>query len=136
MGKLLRVVNREQCIGCFSCMFSCSRTWFGAITLEKAAMRVKNYNGVEGVFSIRCCYGCEDPDCVKACPTQALTAKNGGGIQFTKEKCKNCGDCVKACAPKALQWDFENKVPIPCHQCGVCTQFCPNKVIEMCEISK
>ncbi len=131
MGKLLRVINREQCIGCFSCMYACSRTWFAQITPEKAALRVKNYAGIEGLFSIRVCYGCDDPDCARVCVPKALVPRKGGGIQFDLGKCKSCGDCVTACAPKALQWDPEKKVPIPCHQCGVCVQFCPNKVLDM-----
>lgn len=134
MAKLLRVVAREQCIGCYSCMFACSRTWFKALTVEKAALRVKNYSGAEGAFSIRPCYGCADPDCARACPTGALTPKKGGGVTFDAEKCTHCGLCVKGCISDALQWDHETSLPLVCRQCGVCTQFCPNGVIEMVEV--
>ncbi|MGM0599238.1 MAG: 4Fe-4S binding protein [Candidatus Rifleibacteriota bacterium] len=134
MAKLLRVVAREQCIGCYSCMYACSRTWFKALTVEKAALRVKNYPGSEGAFSIRPCYGCLDPDCARACPTDALTPKNGGGVEFNSEKCINCKKCVSACIANALQWDHETSMPIVCHQCGVCTRFCPNDVIKMIDI--
>ncbi len=133
MGKLLRVINREQCIGCYSCMYACSRTWFKAITAEKAALRVRNYAGMEGAFSIRPCYGCLVPDCAGACPTKALFAREGGGVQLDPAKCIHCGKCVKACVPKALQWDAEKRLPITCRHCGVCVQFCPNQVITMVE---
>ena len=131
MEKLLRVCQREQCIGCYSCMYSCSRVWSGAITPEKAALRVRNYSGVEGAFSIRACYGCDDPDCVKPCPTQAVTHRQGGGVQLDESKCIHCGKCISACVPKALQWDSEKKHPIPCRHCGICVVFCPNSVLEM-----
>ena len=134
MSKLLRVLNREQCIGCYSCMFACSRTWFQAITVEKAALRVKNYAGVEGAFSIRPCYGCLDPDCARACPTQALTPRTGGGVELNADACTNCGLCIEACVSNALQWDHETRRPIVCHQCGVCVQFCPNGVIGMVDV--
>ena len=130
-SKLLRVIQREQCIGCLSCMYSCSRAWFAALTLEKAALRIRNYAGVEGAFSIRVCYGCLDPDCAGACPTQALTLRPGGGVRFDPITCTSCGNCVKACVPKALQWDVEHKQPIVCRHCGICVQFCPNGVIGM-----
>ncbi|GAB4266884.1 MAG: 4Fe-4S binding protein [Candidatus Rifleibacteriota bacterium] len=136
MSKLLRVVAREQCIGCLSCMFACSRTWFKALTVEKAALRVKIYPGAEGAFSIRPCYGCFDPDCSRACPTGALTPRPGGGVKFVADKCNNCRLCVEACISNALQWDYETRMPIVCHQCGVCTRFCPNSVIEMVEIDQ
>ena len=130
-SKLLRVVQREQCIGCLSCMYSCSRAWFAALTVEKAALRVRNYAGVEGAFSLRVCYGCLDPDCSNVCQTKALTPRAGGGVQFNAKTCTNCGDCVKACVPKALQWDVEHKQPIVCRHCGICVQFCPNGVLGM-----
>ena len=135
MTKLLRVVAREQCIGCYSCMYACSRTWFQALTVEKAALRVKNYSGVEGAFSIRPCYGCENPDCASVCPTDALTPREGGGVKLDAEKCVHCNKCVQACVANALQWDYEARLPLVCHQCGVCANFCPNEVIKMVEIT-
>ena len=135
MSRLLRVAAREQCIGCYSCMYSCSRTWFKALTVEKAAMRVKNYVGVEGAFSIRICYGCFQPDCAVACPTSALTPRKGGGIEFNQEECVHCGECVKGCLAGALQWDSETDHPIVCRQCGICVKFCPNQVLAMSEVS-
>lgn len=136
MSKLLRVTAREQCIGCYSCMYACSRTWHKVISAEKAALRVKNYAGAEGAFSIRPCYGCLEPDCVRACPTEALTKRAGGGVKFDPSKCINCRKCVEACIANALQWDYETKMPLICHQCGVCTRFCPNDVIAMVEIDR
>lgn len=131
MAKLLRVVNREQCIGCYSCMYACSRTWAKAITVEKSAIRIRNYAGVEGAFSIRPCVGCDIPDCAAACPTAALTRRKFGGVQLDASKCISCGACIHGCSIKALQWDNEKSMPIVCHHCSVCTQFCPRDVIAM-----
>lgn len=133
MSKHLTVINREQCIGCFSCMFACSRTFHQAITTEKAALRVRIYSGAEGLFSIRTCKGCADPDCARACPTEALVPRAGGGVRLIEEKCIHCSKCVNACIIASLQWDREKKVPIPCRHCGICTKYCPNEVIGMIE---
>lgn len=133
MTKYLRVIDREKCIGCYSCMYACSRTWYKALTPEKAALRVRNYNGVEGAFSVKVCLACIDPDCARACPTTALTAKKTGGVSFAPEKCNNCGECVKACVAGALQWNHESAQPIICRHCGICVRFCPNEVIAMVE---
>ncbi|AKI96744.1 4Fe-4S dicluster domain-containing protein [Kosmotoga pacifica] len=134
MAKLMRVVNRDQCIGCFSCMYACSRTWQQAITVEKAALRVKNYPGVEGAFSVRICYGCNNPDCIVVCPTQALTKRKGGGVVFDSSKCIHCRKCIDACVPGALQWDTEFEIPIICHHCGICASYCPNSVLALVEV--
>jgi len=136
LPKLMRVVNREQCIGCYSCMSACSRTWENALTVEKSAMRVKNYPGVEGAFSVRICYGCIEPDCAAVCPSGALTPRDGGGVRFEKDRCINCGACVKACVPRALQWDLEELRPIVCHHCGICAAFCPNNVLALVEVER
>jgi Fe-S-cluster-containing dehydrogenase component len=134
--KLLRIVQREQCIGCFSCMMACARTWKNTIGVENAALRVRAYNGIEGAFSIRACYGCLDPDCARACPTSALSPRKGGGVSFDVTLCNHCGACITACVPSALQWDDDLKCPIVCHQCGVCVTFCPNSVLAMVDVGE
>ena len=131
--KYLRVVNRDQCIGCFSCMYACSRLVHNAAGSGKAALRVKAYTGVEGAFSIRVCARCEEPDCAAACPTGALTKVPGGGVRLKKERCISCMACVKACVIGALQWDEEEKRPLPCIHCGQCVKYCPNNVLALCE---
>jgi len=135
MPKKLVVINREQCIGCYSCMFACSRTWYLVVGIEKSAMRVKNYPGVEGAFSIRVCQACTDPECAQACPTGALVkSKRGFGVELIKEKCISCMKCTEACTVGALQWDEETKMPLPCFHCSVCVNYCPTGVLRMEEV--
>lgn len=136
MSKLIKVVNRDQCIGCFSCAFACARTWQHAITPDKADIIVRRYPGTEGAFSIRVCYGCLDPDCARACPTEALVPREGGGVVFDITKCIHCESkpCVEACIPKALPWDIDTKQPLVCVHCGVCANFCPNDVLRLVEV--
>lgn len=129
MPKIMKVLQREQCVGCYCCMYACSRYWENSITVEKSAMIVHNYHGIEGAFSIRLCYACLDPDCSNACPTEALIPRAGGGVVLKEGLCLHCMKCIEACVPKALQWDKQKKIPIPCKHCGICALFCPNKVL-------
>lgn len=131
--KFLKVVNRDQCIGCFSCMYACSRMLRAHGGTEKAALRVRSYAGVEGAFSVRVCAGCEEPDCVAACPKGALAVTSGNRLQLKRELCVNCRRCVKGCKISALQWDLEEKLPIPCIHCGLCIKYCPNGVFALTE---
>ena len=94
-------------------------------------MRVREYSGVEGAFSIRVCARCEEPDCASACPTGALKVAPGGGVLLDRGKCIHCGACIAACAISALQWDEEERSPIPCIHCGQCVRFCPNGVLAL-----
>ena len=136
MRKKMRIINRERCIGCFSCMYACSRTFHGVSTTEKSAMRVRAYAGTEGAFSIRICVGCIDPDCLNACPAGALEPLKGGGVKLIKEKCVRCKKCVKACTLQAMQWDMVNCHPLPCIHCDICATFCPNDVISLVELKE
>ena len=130
--KVLKVTARDQCIGCYSCMYACARLLRRNASSAKAAMRVASYIGAEGAFSVRVCVRCEDPDCARVCPSGAVKTANGGGVRFTDKKlCTSCKSCVNACIIHALQWDEELSYPLPCVQCGQCTKFCPNDVFRL-----
>lgn len=133
MNRHLNVIARDQCIGCLSCMFACSRTWHEALTTSKAALRVRSYSGSDSSFSIRTCKACVNPECVAACPTGALSQKKNGGLQLDVEKCISCKTCVESCLIDGLAWDEEFSRPLPCAQCGACIRYCPNQVIAMSE---
>jgi Fe-S-cluster-containing dehydrogenase component len=48
--------------------------------------------------SYRCCYHCENPNCVEACPTGAMTKRETDGIVFVqKDLCIGCKACIEAC---------------------------------------
>ena len=131
--KVLKVVDRDHCIGCFSCMYACSRILRRHGGTNKAALRIRNYTGVEGAFSLRVCSRCETPDCVAVCSQNALFTARGGGVRLKADLCNHCRKCVRACGIAALQWDEAGKQPIPCIQCGQCVKYCPNGVLALVE---
>ncbi len=53
---------------------------------------------------------------------------------------KKCKTCVKTCPTSCLQWDEDNKIPVPtspmkmnpaCLGCGNCETVCPEKAIRL-----
>jgi Fe-S-cluster-containing dehydrogenase component len=123
------VADIERCIGCYSCMFACSRLSFGVVGLAKSAIQVKSAGGIERGFVVVVCRACVDPPCAKSCPTGALTPRPGGGVTFDESKCIGCKSCHEACIVGAVVWDEERNAPIICRYCGFCTKFCPHNVI-------
>jgi len=133
MRRRLKVAHPERCIGCLGCMFACSRTRTGTVSLDRSAIKVQTQGGIEGDFRIVVCRACQDPPCVRACPTGALEKKPDGKVVFHKDLCNACGKCQEACLIGAISSGKEG-LPIKCIHCGACAKFCPHGVLEMEEV--
>ncbi len=114
-------------------MLACSRTNADAISLIDSAIEVKTTGGIEGGMEIIVCHSCIKPPCANACPTGALTPRNGGGIILDRSICDSCGNCIDACLPRAIHFN-RDKMPITCVYCGMCARFCSHDVLELRKI--
>jgi pyruvate ferredoxin oxidoreductase delta subunit len=47
--------------------------------------------------------------CVPVCPDTSIPVKDGKRLDFDFFLCKGCGICFKACHPKAITWEKEEK---------------------------
>lgn len=130
--KNIMVVDTERCVGCQLCMFACNRR-YGAGGLAKSAIRVRSTGGVERGFAVIVCRACPDPPCLKVCPVDALSPREGGGVLLDSSKCIGCGSCMEACQIGAIFWDSERNKPDICVHCGYCVSYCPHEVLEMRE---
>ena len=129
----VRVVRPERCIGCFSCVFACSRELYGTTSASKTAVFVRA-SSVGNRFDVVICRACKDPPCARVCPEGALKVRQGGGILLDPSKCIGCGHCVEACDIGAIRLDPETSKAIICVYCGYCADFCPHGVIALEEV--
>lgn len=83
--------------------------------------------------------------CVTACPSRIIARGDGGYpvVDFSRGECTFCGDCGRACAPKALDrdavagaapWALAPQVGASClaaHDvvCRTCGDTCPTRAI-------
>lgn len=132
MPQILQIEDRRKCIGCLSCRQACARLR-GDFSVANSALDVKTSGGLSSEFIINICRACNEPACMEACPVEALTKRNGGGVVFHKDKCTNCGACLKNCSISAIRMDSEN-YPIICNHCGYCTKYCPHRCISVREV--
>ncbi len=155
------------CIGCRSCEVACKRLnnmpadinsplemekevsgiWDTGDLSETTLNKIQAYrNGtgetkdqvVDGFgFMKRACMHCIDPDCVSACPVQALRKQTDTGIvTYNKDACIGCRYCQVACPYNIPKFQYDEAFPEikKCQMCshiqaegGIpgCCEFCP-----------
>lgn len=132
-------VNEKWCLGCHLCEYYCAFANSGQDNMAKALKdivinpRIKIEEAGNISFAVACRH-CDNPLCVKACITGALTKKDGI-ISIDPNRCVGCYTCVMIC-PYGAVMPSENGVAQKCELCaknanGVpsCVSGCPNNAI-------
>lgn len=136
MPKVMRASGMKKCIGCFTCMLTCSAFNQHDHSISKSAIKVATRGGMSSSFQATVCLACtETRACAEACPSGALADRPGGGVILNKELCIGCRKCQSACIADAVNFDEENHLPIICKHCSVCTRFCPHNCLVMEEVN-
>ncbi len=135
MPKVLRAPAMNKCLGCFTCMTTCAAVNQKSHSLPKAALKIRTTGGIDTKYVAFICMGCKAAACREACPSGALTAREGGGVVLDPEKCIGCRQCEQACIAGAINFDQKNGKPIICRQCGICARFCPHDCLAMTEVT-
>ena len=131
MPKVLRTHEMSKCIGCFTCMSVCAAFNHRDHSLKKSCIHVKTSGGLEGRLVSSVCLACRKAACEEHCPTGALSARPGGGVNLRKELCIGCRRCAAACTVQAVSYDEDTGKPIICRHCGICAQYCPHNCLTM-----
>lgn len=131
MSKIL-MISPEKCIGCRTCELVCSFTKINAFNPKNSKVSVFTYD--EAAVSVpMMCMQCEDPSCMRVCPTDAITKTADGLVAIDERKCIGCKMCVSACPLGNITFNtYEGKV-VKCNLCEgdpKCAQYCPSGAIE------
>lgn len=135
----------ERCVGCHTCELACAmaHSQYGeiqemAIKGEKPGYRIN----VES-FKMRPvpvnCQQCEEPACVYACPTGAVSRlSQGKPVLVDDEKCIGCSMCVQACPFGMMTMKATGSTAMKCDLCierlavgkkPACVDSCPTKAL-------
>ncbi|MEI6838702.1 MAG: formate dehydrogenase subunit beta [Alcaligenaceae bacterium] len=122
-----KLIDISSCIGCKACQVACMEwnetrpvigdtdgTYNNPVELGANAWTVMKFNeienaqgGIDWLIRKDGCMHCEDPGCLKACPSPGAIVKLDNGIvDFNSDKCIGCGYCVAGCpfdVPKISQ---------------------------------
>lgn len=118
-------LDLSRCIGCRRCVYACVQEnnqsrkpqiqWIRVLRLENGSMDLEEsehyYEGgmvpKEGHYTIPIqCQQCENPPCVKVCPTKATWQEPDGIVVIDYNWCIGCRYCMAACPYWARRFNF------------------------------
>ena len=134
------MVDLGRCIGCKTCIVAC-RNFKELVNHEKAMPnKMPYYLRVEsertGTFPeiaidswVLPCQHCGNPECIQACPEEAIIKNENGVVIIDQEKCTGCQECVEACPYQVIQFDEERE---KAHKCDLCWEYIQIGKIPVC----
>jgi tetrathionate reductase subunit B len=134
------VIDSRKCIDCKACVVACraennvplghSRNW---INEEHRGVFPK----LLAAFEPEQCHHCEDPACVRVCPTGASWQRPDGIVAIKESECIGCRYCIIACPYGARFFREDRGIVEKCDLCAhrlergdlpACVETCPSKV--------
>lgn len=123
MTKYGMVINVDQCIGCFACAMACKMQnnvpmgmMWNRVLSEGADVVdgvIGAYPNVTRTYRPIACQHCENPACMKVCPTGATYKDELGRVEVDYDKCIGCRMCMAACPYGARSFNWEDPVRQP-----------------------
>lgn len=123
MTKFGMAINLHRCIGCQACSLGCKgqnavpmgMLWNRVIVedVDKIDGTVGIYPNVSRHYLPILCQHCEDPACMKVCPTGATYKDDKGRVEIDYEKCIGCRMCMAACPYNVRSFNWDDPVRDP-----------------------
>ncbi|MBL7203651.1 MAG: 4Fe-4S binding protein [Desulfobacteraceae bacterium] len=121
MKKYALVIDHEACWGCKTCEVACKQENGAADGIKLIYVSEDGPKMVDGepyfVFQVNVCRHCDDPDCIDACPEEAITKRKDGIVVMDYEQCTGCELCIEACPYNAISFDADKDVAQKCNLC-------------------
>lgn len=127
------ICDPEKCTGCRICEYACAGYQDNSLNLRHSRMKVVRMEPITNIAMS--CVNCDDPDCVKGCPLQAIVYDEKEGIIVVDEKlCDGCGLCIERCKFGSLTLALRDKNVFVCDYCKDydsprCVEFCPKDAL-------
>ena len=160
-GEVAKLIDVSKCIGCKACQTACMewndlRDEIGTCAAgvydnptdltdqSWTVMRFTEYENeatgnLEWLIRKDGCMHCEDPGCLKACPSPgAIVQYSNGIVDFQQDQCVGCGYCVTGCPFNIPRISKKDHKAYKCTLCSdrvavgqepACVKTCPTGAI-------
>jgi phenylacetyl-CoA:acceptor oxidoreductase 27-kDa subunit len=113
--KASMFVDLAKCIGCDACSVACKienatpgNIWWAPVIHTE----IGKFPRARISFLPTLCMHCENPPCMKSCPTKAITQTADGIVLINEDRCTGSRACISACPYEAITvWEKENETP-------------------------
>lgn len=150
MSQLAFYFDSTRCTGCRTCEIACKDYW--DLGDDIAYRHIYDYE--EGTWDVEgdvviptviayhasvACNHCDDPACIRACPTGAMHKNpDNGVVSVNPDVCIGCGYCHMACPYNAPKVDRARGHSVKCDFCQdrvaegknpICVDACPLRAL-------
>lgn len=148
--------DSASCSGCKACQIACKDKndlplgmfWRRVYEIAGGGWRKEGEAWIPDVAAYNlsiACQHCQDPACVKGCPTGALEKRPDGIVTIDPDRCMGCRYCEWTCPYGAPQFDEAAGVMTKCDFCldlvtqgdrPACVTACPMRTLDFGELEE
>ena len=106
------LIDLKLCVGCYACTVACRMenatppgVWYAPVYEKEEG----TFPNVRRLFVPTLCFHCDDPPCMRACPTRAISKRKDGIVLVDKDVCCGSRACITACPYGAMNYYHERK---------------------------
>ena len=149
MKQYAFVVELDRCIGCKGCQVACKMENGTTLGSDRTKVRAVGpfgtYPDLQMYFLPTMCQQCENPVCVRVCPSGAVyKSKEDGVVRIEPRKCIGCHSCNKECPYHANTFSETLRAMDKCTICAqlreigeepACVKNCSGKALHYGDIN-
>lgn len=140
--------DMTSCIGCRTCQTACkdkNDLPVGVLFRTVHSYETGSYPKADGYHWSASCNHCENPECVRNCPTGAMYKSEEGVVLHNDEVCIGCKTCVEKCPYSVPQYMEEIGIVQKCDSCiafrqqgrnPVCVDACVMRCLDFGELEE